>query len=63
MSGKWRAFWSGFFSAFDLFGVSRARQPQQDREALASDWDAVDRYLAEVNERVLREPGNPWGLK
>ena len=46
------AFWRGFASAFDLFGVLRMNEPsvasgiyksgpEQDRQALADDWNKV----------------------
>ena len=64
MKRKWRAFWTGFASVFDLFGVQSQRRydalmkdlgrdpHKTDAEAIRSDWEAVGGDLRKALDRV-----------
>jgi hypothetical protein len=61
MKRKWRAFWQGFASVFDLFGVHHERRykalmkdvlGKTDAEAIRSDWEAVGGDLRKAIEQV-----------
>ena len=72
----WRAFWRGFGSVLDLSGsshweglperlrrlpVSDEEALAMDRDAIASDWQAVGEDLAMATRRVRRGRGDASG--